>query len=183
MQVDRDSARPTYGKTPPDHRFAGDNSAPNAADDREQGEETKPDDLNLLFKQFRELGEYLSYFVTAKTDSLKLSLRRIVLLVVMAALSFIAVGGLIVITAWLMLSGMAEGLGGLFGNRSWAGSLMTGLLLLASLGLGTYYTVSKRNNIARERTAQEYERRQARQRAEFGQNVADRATTTTTQKK
>ena len=180
MQVDRDSPKPTNGRHTAGHWFNGDGSVPNATDDLEQGEETKPDDLKLLLKQFRELGEYFSYFVTAKTDSVKLALRRIVLSVVMAALSFIAVGGLIVIAGWLMLSGMAEGLGELFGNRSWAGSLMTGFGLLAGLGLGMYYTSAKRNRIACERTAQEYERRQARQQAQFGQNVADRAAATTT---
>lgn len=121
--------------------------------------------------------------MTAKTDSMKLALRRIVLLVVMAALGFIAVGGLIVIAGWLMLSGMAEGLGELFGDRPWAGSLITGFGLLAGLGLGMYCKTAKQNRIACERTAQEYERRQARQQEQFGQNVADRAATTTTQKK
>jgi hypothetical protein len=127
-------------------------------DDLGQADRTIPDELKLLLKQFRDLGEYFSYFVTAKTDSVKLSLRYVILYVVFAALGFVTVGGLIVIASWLMLSGVAEGLAELFGNRSWAGSLMTGFLLLAGLGLGTYYTLAHRNRIARERTAQKYER-------------------------
>jgi hypothetical protein len=131
---------------------------PNNTDGGEPAERTIPDELKLLLKQFRELGVYFSYLVSAKTDSVKLSLRHVVLWVVLAALGFIAVGGLIVIACWLMLSGLAEGLGGLFGNRSWVGSFMTGFLLLAGVWLGMYYMVAKRNRMARERTAQKYER-------------------------
>lgn len=183
MRVERDPAQPTNGEPTPDHRSTKDGSAPNATDDREQGERTKPDDLKLLLKQFRELAEHFAVFVTAKTDSVKLSVRHVVLWVVLAALGFVAVGGLTVMAGWLMLSGIADGLGELFGNRPWVGSLMTGFLLLAGLGLGMVYTVAKRNRIARDRTAQKYETRKARQQAEFGQNVADRSATTASQRK
>ena len=158
MRVDRDSPKHTNGRHTREHPFTGGGSAPNNTDDGEQAERTIPDELRLLLKQFRELGVYFSYLVTAKTDSLKLSLRQVVLWVVLAALGFVAVGGLIVIASWLMLSGLAEGLGGLFGTRSWVGSFMTGFLLLAGVWLGMYYMVTKRNRIARERTAQKYER-------------------------
>jgi hypothetical protein len=158
MKVNRDSPKPTNGRHTPERPITGGGSAPNNTDDGEQGERTIPDELKLLFKQFRELGVYFSYFVTAKTDSVKLSLRYLVLWVVLAALGFVAVGGLIVIASWLMLSGLAEGLGGLLGNRAWAGSFITGILLLAGLGLGICCTVAIRNRIARERTAQKYER-------------------------
>jgi hypothetical protein len=131
---------------------------PDNTDDREQQERTIPDELKVLLKQFRELGESFSYFVTAKTDSVKLSLRHVVLWMVLAALGFVAVSGLIVIASWLILSGIADGLSGLFGNRSWAGSFTTGILLLAGLWLGTCYTVANRNRIAREMTAKKYER-------------------------
>lgn len=154
---------------------------PNATDDHEQGEKTIPDELKLLLKQFRELGEYFSYFVTAKTDSAKLSLRQFVLWVVLASVGFVALGGLIVIASWLLLSGTAEGLGRLFGDRPWIGSLITGFLPLAGLGVGMYGAVARQSRIARERTAKRYERRQARQQAQFGRNVADWATAATSQ--
>ena len=158
MPADGELPKPTNGRHTPDHRFTADGSAPNATDDLKRGERAIPDELKLLLKQFRELGEYFSYFVSAKADSVKLSLRHIVLWVVLVAVGFVAVGGLIIIASWLLLSGIAEGLSELFGNRSWAGSLVTGILLLGGLGLGTYYTLAKWNKIARERTAQKYER-------------------------
>jgi hypothetical protein len=130
----------------------------------------------------RELREYFSFYVAAKTDSVKLSLRNIVLWIGLAALGFVAVAALIISASWFVLSGTAEGLGVLFGDRLWAGNLTTGLLLLAALGLGMYYTVSKRMNTSRERTVQKYEERQARQREEFGRDVSDQAAATTSEK-
>ena len=160
MPADRELPKPTNGRHTPDHRFTGGRMLrPMQLMISNERRQTIPDELKLLLKQFRELGEYFSYFVTAKADSVKLSLRHIVLWVVLVAVGFVAVGGLIIIASWLLLSGIAEGLSGLFGNRSWAGSLVTGFLLSGRpLGLGTYYTLAKRNKIARERTAQKYER-------------------------
>lgn len=180
MRVDRDSPKPMNERHPPDQRLSGDGSAPNATNAFER---TITDELTLLLKQFRELGQYFSYLISAKTDSVKLSFRHVVVWVMLAALGFVALGGLVVIASWLLLSGIADGLGGLFGDRPWIGSLITGLLLLAGLGLGMYCAVARQSRIARERTATTYERRKARQQAQFGRNVADRAAATTSQNK
>jgi hypothetical protein len=69
---------------------------------------------------------------------------------VMAALGFVAVAGLIVTASWLMLSGIAEGLGVLLGDRSWLGNSVTGFLLLAGLGLCMHRTAAKRKKTSRE---------------------------------
>jgi len=183
MRFAQDSPKPANGRQAPDRQSTEDGPAPNATADLEQTEKTMPDVPKQLLNQLRELGEYLSYFVTAKIDIAKLSLRHVVLWAVLAALGFFVVSALIAIASLLMLSGIAEGLGGLFGNRPWVGNFITGSLLLAGLGLGLYCTVVQWNRFARERTAEKYERRQARQQAQFGRHVADRAAATTAQKK
>ena len=63
---------------------------------------------------------------------------------VVAAMGFVTVAGLMVIAIWLLLSGIAEGLGVLFGDRPWLGNAVTGFLLGAGLGLGMHYTVAMR---------------------------------------
>jgi hypothetical protein len=131
---------------------------PDKTVDPEQQERTKPEELKLLLKQFRELGEYFSYFVTAKMDTAKLSVRRVVLCVVLATFGFVAIAGLIVIASWLIVSGVAGGLSGLFGNRPWAGNFITGILLLGGLWLGTNFAMAKWNRIVREGTAKKYGR-------------------------
>jgi len=175
MRMDRDPPPPPNGRAEPSQGFTKDGSACDATEDIEQCEQTTVDELQRLLRQLRELGEYFSYFVSAKTDDVKLSLRHAVLWGVSAAVGFVVVGGLIVIASWLLLSGLAEGLGELFGGRAWAGSLATGLLSSACLGLGMYYALATGNRIARDRTAHKYEKRQARQQAEFGRHVADHA--------
>jgi hypothetical protein len=157
MRANRYS-KPTNGRHTQDNRGAQHGKVPDNKADPEQQERTIPDELKLLLKQLGELGEYFSYFVTAKTDSAKLSFRHVVLWVVLAAFGFVAIAGLIVIASWLIVSGVAGGLSGLFGNRPWAGNFITGILLLGGLWLGTYYNMAKRNKIACETTAKKYER-------------------------
>ena len=175
MRVDRDSSIPTNGQHTPDHRFPEDGSCTNATDDLEQGERTIPRRTKtttqavprarrILLVLCDRQGRQREAFLAPRSCCGWYSPR----------LGFVAVAGLIVIASWLMLSGIAEGLGGFFGNRLWAGSLMTGFLLLAGLGLGMHYAIAKRNRTANERAAQKYESRQARQQAEFGRNVAVR---------
>jgi hypothetical protein len=93
----------------------------------------------------------------------------------LVALAFVVLASLSVAATWFVLNGVAEGLGVLFGNRPWAGSLVTGLLLVAGLGGGMYGIVIKFKKTAREGTVAKYENRQARQQVRFGHNVADRA--------
>jgi len=152
-------------------------------DDPEQREITELNALKHLLNQFHELREYFSYYVTAKTDGVKVSLRNTSLWIVLALLGFIAVGGLIVTANWFVLSGTAEGLGLLCGGRAWAGRIIAGGLFLAALGLGICYTVARRKIASRERTVQKYEKRQAEQRAEFGHNVFDQAAAAASEKK
>jgi len=158
-------------------------SAHDATEDRRPQARTLPDEFKLIFRQFRELGEYFSYFVSAKTDGAKLSVRQLVIGALSAALGVVTVGGLIMIACWLLFSGLAEGLGELFGGRSWAGRLVTGLLMAAGLGSGLYYFAARRNRVARERTVAKYETRQDRQRSQFGRSVADPATSAAAQEK
>lgn len=183
MKSDRNSQTHGNGQPTPEHRSIGDASAPKATDDLDQREPTEPDALKLLLQQFRELAAYFSYYVTAKSDSAKLSLRNIGLWIVLGTLGFVAVAGLIITASWFVLCGTAEGLGVLFGDRLWAGNMTTGLMAFAALGLGMYYAVSKRMKTSRERTVEKYEERQDRQQEEFGHDVSDQAAATPSEKK
>lgn len=136
------------------------------------------DAFQLLLLQFRELGEYFTYYLFAKVDSARLSLQSALFSMILAALAFVVVASVSVAAIWFVLNGAAEGLGVLLGNRPWAGSLVTGLLLVASLGGGMYGIVIRLNKTARkgrEGTVAKYENQQARQQSQYGHNVADRA--------
>lgn len=141
----------------------------------EQGDTAERDTLILLLKQFNELQEYFAYYVTVKADQVKVSLRNLSLWILVAALGFLVVGGLIVSANWFVLSGTAEGLGALFGDRLWVGKIIAGLLMLAALGLCTWGAMTLSKRAARERTEQKYEDRQDTQQAEYGRDVREQS--------
>src|SRR4029077_17384658 len=118
---------------------------------------------------------YFMYYLSARADSARLGLRNALFSMTLAALAFVVIASLSVTATWFVLNGAAEGLGVLFGNRPWAGSLVTGLLLVAGLGGAIYGIVIRLKRTAREGTVKKYENRQARQKVRFGNNVADRA--------
>jgi len=141
----------------------------------DQQQTPEGDAFQLLLRQFGELREYFSYYLSAKADSAQLGLRNALISMTLAALAFVVVAGLGVAATWFVLIGTAEGLGILFGNRPWAGNLVTGLLLAIGLGFGMCRVVFSFKKTARERTAAKYENRQFRQQFRYGHNVAGRA--------
>lgn len=182
MSADRYSRKPSNGQHPPAHRSAEDVaasqatedvSAPHETDDLEPGAVAEPGVLKLLVKQLHELEEYASYYVAAKTDSARLSLRNAVLRMSFAVLGFVVIAGLIITGAWFVLEGTAEGVSALFGGRLWVGNIVTGALLLVGMGLALYCAVAIRRTASRKRVVRKYEQRQARQRARFGRSAAE----------
>jgi len=170
------------GQPSPKHPFNEDDAAPGPAEsgsktdvpaDAAQQELTEREELKLLLKQFQELREYVSYYAAARTDSVKRSVQHAIGGLVLAALGFVAVGGLIVMASWLVLSGISQGAGALFGDRAWIGTVITGVLALAGVGLGMSCAAWARKNASRKRTVRKYETRNARQRARFGRDVHD----------
>ncbi|NOT01713.1 MAG: hypothetical protein HOP29_13910 [Phycisphaerales bacterium] len=151
-------------------------AAPEAPDELVQGKIPTPDGMRLLLKQVGELKEYLSYYVSAKTDSVKLGWWNIALWMVLSALGFITLGGFLITASWFVLNGCAEGLGVICGNRFWIGRIVTGVVALAGSGLGMFCAVARRKRLSRQRTVQRYEKRQARQQTAFGHAVCDQAT-------
>jgi len=157
---------------------AEESSASKAADEHEPSGMSIPDAVGLLVKQARELKEYLSYYVSAKTDSVKVCLRNAFLRMVLSALGFVTLAGFLIIASWFLLSGIAGGLGVLFGERLWIGNIATGVLAATGLGLGMLYAISRRMRISREQTVQKYEQRRERQETTFGHDIGDRAAST-----
>lgn len=94
------------------------------------------DEFELLLRQFSEMREHFVSYLSARADIAWISLRNALFRMTLAALAFVVVACLSVTATWSVLTGAAEGLGVLFGNRPWAGNLLTGLLLVVGLGGG-----------------------------------------------
>jgi hypothetical protein len=103
----------------------------NGPTDQKQISET--DAFERLIPQFSELRECCLDYLSARVDGACVGLRNALFGVTLAALALVVVAGLSVTATWLVVNGVAEGLGVLFGNRPWAGNLLTGLLLVAGL--------------------------------------------------
>ena len=145
------------------------------------GEGAVPDDQSPA-EAFRDVGtrlaelsDYLSYYVAARTDAIKASVRNAGLYAALGVIGLFAGGALVVTAVVLLLRGIAGGLAVLFGNRLWLGELVTAILFLALIGGGAWFMLGRLTKASRERTVKKYVSRQQQQRAKFGTDVKERA--------
>lgn len=131
--------------------------------------------LNRIGSLVAEAKEYVSYFVSAKVDSVKLSVRKAVLYAGLGLVGGVALVAVVCVAVALLLSGAAQGLGALFGGRMWLGNLTTGLIVMVGLGLAAYVGVRRMIGSHRLTTVQKYEKRQDWERRQFGRSVEEAA--------
>jgi hypothetical protein len=122
-----------------------------------------------------ELKEYAGYYVSAKVDGIKQSVRNIGLYAALGVLGAIVGGAIVATAAGLLVVGLAEALGNLFGGRYWLGDLVTGILILGAVGGGAYFMMNKLTGAWRTQTLKKYEQRKQDQRQRFDHDVATRA--------
>lgn len=128
------------------------------------------------FSSLGEAKEYASYFVGAKWDAVKVSLRNLAVYAVLGLLGM-AVGMAVLATAAvLLLLGLAAALGDLLWDKWWAGALIVSLLILGGLAVGVVVGMKWMTGSSRKRTVDKYERRQREQRHLYGHDVRERAT-------
>jgi len=146
-----------------------------ATSDRITDEQSPTEAFKDLSTRFAEVGEYISYYLAAKADALKVTVRNIGVMAVLGVLGLLG-GGAFVITAVVLLErGIAGALGALFGGRWWLGEIVASILYLALLAGGVWFGMKKLTGTSRERTAKKYEQRRQQQRAKFGTDVEQRA--------
>jgi hypothetical protein len=137
---------------------------------------TSPNEaLHAAKVHFAELREYLSYYMAAKSDGIKSSFRNLGLLIGLGVVGLMLGGAIVVTAGVLLLTGLAGGIGALFGGRLWLGQLIVGLLLVGAVGGGAIWFYSRATRAARERTMKKYESRKRQQRDQFRTDVAERA--------
>lgn len=123
-----------------------------------------------------ELKEYGSYYLSAKIDGIKGSIRNIGLYAALGVLGLIIGGAIVATAAGLIVVGIGHGLGVLFGYRFWLGYLVTGIVILGLVAAGAWMMMNKLTRAWRSSTLKKYEQRKQTQRIRFGgHNVADRA--------
>ena len=122
-----------------------------------------------------ELKEYAGYYISAKADGIKQTVRNVGLYAALGVVGAIVGGAIVATAAGLLVVGLAHALGTLFGGRYWLGDLVTGVLILGGVAGGAYFMMNKLTGTWRSQTLKKYEQRKQDQRERYGHDVAGRA--------
>jgi Zn-dependent protease with chaperone function len=152
-----------------------DASAADAGRADPDGKPAGPEALAAVFKQLAEAVEYLAYLLATQVDRAKLKIRNLLILVALGAIAAVAGLAFVACTVWLLLAGIAGGVGVLLGDRPWLGGIVTAAVILivgASAGWFFYHRIRTSGlKSARRR----YQKRQAEQKSRFGREVQQTA--------
>ena len=134
-----------------------------------------PHPLDGLMKHVRELIEYANFYVETRKDSVRASIRGLILKAALGVLAGIIGATVLIVATVYLMSGIAAGLGSLFGERWELGMFTLGALVLVALGVGAFVMMKMMDRKARQRTVKKYEQRQQNQESRFGHSVKQRA--------
>jgi hypothetical protein len=143
--------------------------------DQSETPEAPADAFHEAMEHVGELKEYVSLYVAAKLDKIKVSVRRIVLYAVLGVLALVVGAAMLVMASVQLLSGLAGVIAAGLGGRMWAGNLIVGFVLLTGIMLGAWLMVRRMFNSSRKATVDRYERRLQRQRVDFGADAHQRS--------
>jgi hypothetical protein len=131
--------------------------------------------LKDVSTRLSELGEYVSYYLTARIDAWKATGRNVGIYAALGLLGAVAgcamIGTLVVLT----FVGIAHGIGDLLWDKWWLGDLITGVLFLTLMAVGVMIGMKKLTSSSRERTVKKYAARQQQERVQYGTDVQQRA--------
>jgi hypothetical protein len=131
--------------------------------------------LGRITHDLDELKEYAGYYIAAKVDGIKQTVRNVGLYAALGVLGAVVGGAIVATAAGLLVVGIAHALGALFGGRYWLGDLVTAVLILGGVGAGAYVMMNKLTGTWRSQTLKKYEQRKQTQRERFRRDVSDRA--------
>ena len=131
--------------------------------------------FKFAVNRLAELKEYALYFVTAKLDGIKLSLRNAVIYAGLGIIGALAGGAVIAVAAALLVIGAAHGIGAALGGHAWLGDLIIGIFVLAVVGIGAVMAVKWLTKSFHQQLVNKYQSRQQEQRRTYGHDVQQRA--------
>jgi hypothetical protein len=134
-----------------------------------------PHPLDGISKQIREVIEYANFYVEARKDMLRATVRSLIWKAVAGIVAGLAGVTVIIVATTYLLSGIAHGLGRLLGDEYWLGELITAVTIFLALVIAGWVAIRSMKRKSRERTIQKYERRQQQQRDRFGHSATERA--------
>ncbi|QOV91493.1 hypothetical protein [Humisphaera borealis] len=127
-----------------------------------------------VIERIGEIREYASYYVAAQTDSIKTKATWIAIYIGLGVVAAVIAIAALATLGVLLISGIAGGLGELFG-RAWLGHLVTAVGLLALFGIGTWVGLKVLRSSLKRKLMAKYEQRHQEQRRRYGSDVGQRA--------
>jgi hypothetical protein len=92
----------------------------------------------ILHQDIELILAYVAHYLAARTDAVKVKIRRAIFWIVAAILVLVATIAAVITGVILIFSGIADAMASVFGDRAWAGNLTTGILMLVIIALTTY---------------------------------------------
>ena len=135
----------------------------------------EPSPLSALARDFAEMAEYFSCYVSATFDRGKLSIKELLWAAVGWASGVIVVSGVLLTAVVFLFYGAALGLAGLFGNRLWLGCLLSGLFFLTLTAGLIRFQRARFKRASLKKRVQKYEQTLDEQREKFGRDLEDQA--------
>jgi len=136
-----------------------------------------PDALAAVFRQLTEAVEYLAYLLATQVDRVKLKVRNVLLLAALGMIGVAVAMAFLACTVWLLLSGIAGGVGVLLGDRPWLGSIVTSVVILLIVVPAGWIAYRRVQSSGWKAVRERYRQRQAEQKARFGREVEETAET------
>lgn len=127
-----------------------------------------------MIERLGEIKEYASYYASVQTDAIKGKITWIGVYAALGVVGAVIGAGVLVTIGVLLITGIAGGLGELFG-RAWLGQLVTAIGLLALLGIGVFVGLKLLRNSLKRKLMAKYEQRHQEQRRRYGSDVGQRA--------
>jgi hypothetical protein len=125
--------------------------------------------------QISEVSDYVGHYFAARSDLWRTRSSKLVWNLATGVGAGVVGLSLAAVAASRLLAGIAGGLTVLLGGRAWAGDLLTGILVLASAGIGFTLIRKRAERERRRRLFAKYEQRHASQTERFGHDMSDRA--------
>jgi len=123
-----------------------------------------------------ELREFAAYFVAAKLDAVKVTVRNIGIMAALGLVGVIGGAAVVVMAVVLLLRGIAGAFADLFPRHPWLGDLITAVIFLAIPVVAIWVGMRILTRTFKTSTVHKYELRQRQQREHFGRDVRDEAT-------
>jgi hypothetical protein len=136
----------------------------NRVDDLADEDSSPGESFSAAMSQFAELKEYAAQYIAARADSLKLSVRKVVLFAVLGVLGLLVGGAIMVTAASIFVIGISQLIAHWLGDRAWAGNLIVGILMIGLVAGGAWIMMRRMLGASRKATVERYERRLKQQR-------------------